>query len=60
VLQDEPAEKKTSVDEQGACPEAPGEKEILSPVEEGTGNLRRVERHCWDVQGENEKGKSPA
>jgi len=43
--------KKTSVDEPGAFPEAPGEKENLSPVEEGTGNLRRVQRSCQDMQG---------
>jgi len=46
VLQDEPAGKKSSVDEQGEFPEAPGEKESLPPVEEGMGNSRRVQRSC--------------
>ena len=46
VPQDELAGKKISVDEQGAFPEAPWEKENLTPVEEGKGNLRRVQRIC--------------
>ena len=40
------------MDEQGAFPEAPGEKENLPPVEEGMGNLERVQRGCYDEQGE--------
>jgi len=38
--------KKTSVDEQEAFSEAPGEKENLPPMEEGMNNLRRVVRMC--------------
>ena len=45
--------KKTSVDEKGIFPEAPGEKENLLPVEEGTGRSGRVQSSCQDVQGEN-------
>jgi len=37
---------KTSVEEQETFPEAPGEKENLSAVEEGTDNLSRVQRSC--------------
>ena len=40
--QNEPAGKKTSVDEQGTFSEAPGEKESLSPMEKGTGNAGGV------------------
>ncbi len=51
--QDELVGKKTGMDEQGAFPEAPGEKENLPPVEEETGNLGIIQRICWDMQGEN-------
>ena len=44
--QNEPAEKKTGVDEHGVFPVAPGEKEDLLPVEEGIGNSERVQRSC--------------
>ena len=53
VPQDELVGKKTNVDEQGAFPEAPGEKENLLSMEEGKGNSSRVQRSCEDVQGEN-------
>ena len=39
-----PAGKKTNVDTQGISSEAPSVKESLPPVEEGTGNSRRVQR----------------
>ena len=52
VPQDELVGKKTNVDEHGAFPEAPGEKESLPPVEEGIGNSRRLQRSCQDEQGE--------
>jgi len=42
---DEPAGMKTGVDEKGSFSEAPGKKS-LPPVEEGTGNTRRVQRNC--------------
>ena len=51
--QDELTGKKTSMDEQGAFPEAPGEKENLLSMEEGKDNSSRVQRSCEDVQGEN-------
>jgi len=38
VPKDELAVKKIGMDELGAFPEAPGEKENLPPVEEGTDN----------------------
>lgn len=38
--------KKTNMDVQGALPEVLGEKEDLLPVEEGTGNMVRVQRSC--------------
>ena len=53
VPQDEPEGKMTHVDEQRAFPGAPGEKENLPPVEEGTGNSSWVQRSCLDMQGEN-------
>ena len=59
VPQDKPARKKTGVDVQGVFPVSPGEKENLSPVEEGTGNSR-AQISCSDIEGENWKGKSPA
>jgi len=46
VLYDELAGKKTVMDEQGTFSEAPGEKESLPAVEEGTGNLGQVQRCC--------------
>lgn len=46
VPQDEPMGKMTGMDEQGAFPEAPGEKENLIPLEEGIGNSGRVQRSC--------------
>jgi len=39
--------------------ETSGVKENLLPVEKGVGNSRRVQRICYDMQGENLKGKSP-
>jgi len=59
VPQDKPARKKTGVDVQGVFPVSPGEKENISPVEEGTGNSR-AQISCSDIEGENWKGKSPA
>ena len=47
--QDELAGKKTDMDEQGTFPEGPGETESLPPVEEGTGNSRRVQRNGKDM-----------
>jgi len=41
--QNEPAGKKTGVDEQGAILETPREKENLPPVEEGMGNSERIQ-----------------
>jgi len=46
VPQDEPAGKKTGADQQGDFSAAPGEKEHLPSVEEGTDNSGRVERSC--------------
>ena len=46
MLQDELAGKRTTVDEQGASPEAPGEKDNLSYVEERIGNSRRAQVSC--------------
>ena len=40
--QDELAGKRTDMDEQGAFPETPGEKENLPSVEEGMDNSGRV------------------
>ena len=44
--QDEPIGKKTGVDEQGDFPEAPGQKDNLTPVEAGTENSGREQRSC--------------
>ena len=44
--QDELVGKKTGMDEQGAFPEAPVEKENLPSVEVGMGNSKRVQRSC--------------
>ena len=49
VPQGELAGKKTDTDEQGTSPEGPGETESLPPVEEGTGNSRRVQRNRKDM-----------
>ena len=43
VPQDEPAGKKTGVDEQGTLTETLGEKESLPPVEEEVGNSGRIQ-----------------
>lgn len=40
----EPAGKKTDMDEQGAFPKAPRERENLPPVEEGAVNLGRIKK----------------
>jgi len=46
VLQEELSGKKMVRGEQGAFPEAPGEKENLPPAEEGMDNLGRIQRSC--------------
>ena len=53
MLQDEPEGRKTGMNEQGTFSEAPGEKESLPSVEEGMGNMGRVQRSCLDIQTEN-------
>ena len=44
--QNDLARKKTGVDELGTILEALGEIENLPPVEEGMGNLERIQRSC--------------
>ena len=58
MLQEELSGKKMVRGEQGAFPEAPGEKGNLPPVEERMSNSRRVQRSCYYVQRENWKGKA--
>ena len=52
VLQDELVWKKTGMSEQGAFPEALGDKKNLPSGEEEMGNSGRVQKSCLDMQEE--------
>ena len=53
MLQDEPEGRKTGMNEQGTLFESILYKYLFPLVEEGMGNLGRVQRSCLDIQTEN-------